>query len=81
MTIRAFSADTPKQLWVFGGGKVITDGLNGDAVDTVDITVIPEALGSGLPLFSDAYSGPMRLMESTVYPNGATRLVYNTTPD
>jgi hypothetical protein len=61
--------------------KVASDGLNGGAIDIVDITVMPEALGIGLPLFSDAYNGPMRLMGTTVYPNGATRLVYNTSPD
>ena len=80
-TIRAFSAETPKRLWVFGGGKVVTDGLIGGAIDTLDITVMPEALGNGLPLFTDAYGGPMRLMETTVFSNAAFRLVYNTTPD
>lgn len=76
--IRSFSAETPKRLWVFGGGKVVTDGLVGGAIDTLDITVMPEALGSGIPLFADAYDGPMRLIESVAYPNGAFRLVYDT---
>ena len=76
--IRSFSAETPKRLWVFGGGKVVTDGLVGGAIDTLDITLMPEALGSGIPLFSDAYDGPMRLIESVAYPNGAFRLVYDT---
>jgi dihydrofolate reductase len=78
--IRSFSAATPKRLWVFGGGKVITDGLIGGAVDTLDITVIPEAIGSGIPLFSDSYDGPMRLEESIGYSNGAVRLIYRTRP-
>jgi len=76
--IRSFSAETPKRLWVFGGGKVVTDGLVGGAIDTLDITVMPEALGSGIPLFANAYDGPMRLIESVAYPNGAFRLVYDT---
>jgi dihydrofolate reductase len=80
-TIRAFSAETSKRLWVFGGGKVVTDALIGGAIDTLDITVMPEALGNGLPLFTDAYGGPMRLLETTVFSNAAFRLVYNTTPD
>jgi dihydrofolate reductase len=66
---------------VFGGGKVVTDALIGGAIDTLDITVMPEALGNGLPLFTDAYGGPMRLLETTVFSNGAFRLVYDTTPD
>lgn len=78
--IRSFSAATPKRLWVFGGGRVVTEGLRGEAVDTLDIMVIPEALGGGIPLFTDAYDGPMRLVESVAYPNGAFRLVYDTRP-
>ena len=76
--IRSFSAETPKRLWVFGGGKVVTEGLVGGAIDTLDITLMPEALGSGIPLFAGAYDGPMRLIESAAYPNGAFRLVYDT---
>ncbi len=78
--IRSFSAETPKRLWVFGGGKVVTQGLVGGAIDTLDITLMPEALGTGIPLFSDAYDGPMRLVTSVAYPNGAFRLVYDTRP-
>ena len=76
--IRAFSAETPKRLWVFGGGSVVTDGLIGGAINMLDITLMPEALGGGIPLFADAYDGPMRLVESVPYPNGAFRLVYDT---
>ena len=79
-TIRSFSAETPKRLWVFGGGRVVTDGLRGGAVDTLDITVMPLALGTGIPLFADAYDGPLRLVESVSYANGAVRLVYDTRP-
>ncbi|MGB9356919.1 MAG: dihydrofolate reductase family protein [Acidimicrobiia bacterium] len=78
--IRSFSAETPKRLWVFGGGKVVTEGLRGGAINTLDITVMPLALGSGIPLFADAYDGPMRLVGSVPYANGAIRLVYDTRP-
>lgn len=78
--IRAFSATTPKRLWVFGGGRVITDGLIGGAIDTLDITVMPEAIGSGIPLFAESYDGPMTLNESTGYDNGAVRLIYRIQP-
>ena len=78
--IRGFAAETPKRLWVFGGGKVVTEGLRGGAIDTLDITIMPEAIGDGIPLFSDAYDGPMRLVEATPYANGAIRLVYDTSP-
>lgn len=78
--IRSFSAETTKRLWVFGGGKVVTEGLLGGAVDVLDITVMPVAVGSGHPLFAAPYPGPMRLVESRAYDNGAMRLVYDTRP-
>ena len=78
--IRSFSAATPKRLWVFGGGRVITDGLIGGAIGTLDITVMPEAIGSGIPLFTNPYDGPMKLEASTGYANGAVRLIYRTHP-
>lgn len=74
--IREFSVATPKRLWVFGGGQVVTEGLRGGVIDTLDITVMPEALGTGVPLFTDSYGGPMGLVQSVGYPNGAIRLVY-----
>ncbi len=74
--IRAFSEATPKRLWVFGGGRVVTDGLRAGAIDTLDITVMPEAIGSGIPLFTDPYDGPMTLEQAVPFPNGAVRLVY-----
>jgi dihydrofolate reductase len=79
--IRAFSAATPKRLWVHGGAKVISEGLKGGAIDTLDLMIMPEALGEGVPLFLEPYSGPMRLKEHTSYANGAVRLIYDTRPD
>lgn len=79
--IRSFAAETPKRLWVFGGGSVITEGLRGGAVDTLDLMVMPEVLGEGIPLFTEPYSGPMRLIEHTGFADGPVRLVYDTTPE
>jgi dihydrofolate reductase len=74
--IRSFAVETPKRLWVFGGGRVVTEGLRGGAIDTLDLTVVPEVLGSGIPLFTDAFEGPMSVTEAVPYANGAVRLVY-----
>jgi dihydrofolate reductase len=79
--IQAFSAETPKRLWVHGGGRVVTDGLIGGAIDTLDLMVIPEVLGTGIPLFTEPYSGPMRPIQHASYDSGAVRLVYDTTPN
>ncbi len=74
--IRAFAAETPKRLWVFGGGAVVTAALLGRAVDVLDIMVVPEAIGQGVPLFTEGVGVPMRAAAAIPYPNGAVRLVY-----
>ena len=76
--IRSFGASTPGRLWVFGGGRVVTDGLVGGAIDELDITVMPIAIGEGLPLFTAPYDRPPRSVVATPYSNGAVRLVYDT---
>jgi dihydrofolate reductase len=75
--IAEFSRETEKRLWVFGGGNVVTAALLGGVVDTLDVTVVPEAIGEGIPLFTEAFSGSMRLIESASFDNGAVRLVYD----
>jgi len=75
--IAEFSKQTTKRLWVFGGGNVVTAALLGGVVDTLDIVIVPEAIGSGIPLFTEPFSGSMRLIESVPFANGAIRLVYD----
>ncbi len=79
--IRALATECEKRVWVFGGGRVVTDGILGGAIDTLDLTVVPEAIGSGIPLFTAPVPGPLRLFESTSYSGGAIRLVYDLTAD
>jgi dihydrofolate reductase len=73
------SAQTPKRLWVFGGGNVVTVALLGGVVNTLGFTIMPEALGEKIPLFSEPYPSPMRIIHSVPYDNGAVRLVHDTT--
>jgi dihydrofolate reductase len=80
-TIAEFTSRTDKRVWVFGGGTVVTAALIGGVVDTLDITIIPEAIGDGVPLFTEPFSGPMRPLETIPFSNGAVRLVYDTNPN
>ena len=73
--------DVQGRIWVFGGGRVITDALNGGAVETLDLTVMPEALGAGVPLFTEAFQGPLRPLGASTYDNGAVRLVFDSSPN
>lgn len=40
-----------KDIWVLGGGKLITSFLSWNIIDELRITVAPIILGSGIPLF------------------------------
>lgn len=73
--------DISGRTWVFGGGRVITHALKGGVVDTLDLTVMPEALGSGVPLFAGPFEGPLRPLEAITYASGAVRLVFDSSPD
>lgn len=77
--IRRLASETEGRLWVLGGGRVVTDGLRAGAIDTLDLMVVPVALGTGIPLFTAPYDGPLRLIEATPYGDGA-RLVYDVRP-
>ena len=63
---------------MFGGGRVITDGPVAGVIDTLDVTVMPEAIGVGIPLFEGPHAGQVHLIESTVFSNGAVRLIHQT---
>jgi dihydrofolate reductase len=75
--VREFAAETPKRLWVFGGATVVTAAFLGGAVDVLDITIVPEAIGAGIPLFTEAFRAPMTVAHVVPYPSGAVRLVYD----
>ena len=74
--IRSYADTTSDRVWVVGGGTVITDGLVGGAIDTLDLYVMPQILGRGIPLFTEAYEGTLEVVESTSFSNGVVRLVY-----
>lgn len=42
--------------------------------------MIPEAIGDGLRLFTQPFSGPMRPLVTMPFDNGAVRLVFDTNP-
>lgn len=42
-----------KNIWLFGGGKLITSFVNADLIDEYRVAVQPVILGGGNPLFKD----------------------------
>lgn len=67
-----------QRVWVMGGGKLIAGLLAEGAITELDLFVMPELLGRGIPLFAGGHPPAMsvRLMETQNWPNGAVRLRY-----
>ena len=64
-------------IWVVGGGSVVTQFLFGGFADQLDIFTIPEVLGDGISLFGRDASGiKPRLLSSEKYRSGVVRSQY-----
>lgn len=49
--VAEWKATGGKDIWLVGGGELVSLFLNNKLVDTMEITVIPTLLGRGIPLF------------------------------
>lgn len=76
--IRSFAETTDGRLWIVGGGKVVADGLNAGAIDTIELYVMPLLLGGGTPIAAEAFDGLLTLRESNAFSNGVVKLTYAT---
>ena len=66
-----------KDIWLIGGGQVITLLLNYDLVDEMQICYIPLILGEGIPLFPNKpKESKWELNNSTVYDSGILKADY-----
>jgi dihydrofolate reductase len=66
-----------RNLWVVGGGPVVSQFAAAGLLDDVIVTVVPVALGSGKPLFAERLAGgPMKLVEAQPSPSGMVELRY-----
>jgi dihydrofolate reductase len=67
-----------KDLWVVGGGNVASQYVEAGLLDVLRVTIVPVALGEGLPLFAGPVP-PMKLIELTPFGNGMAELTYELT--
>lgn len=66
-----------KDIWLAGGGELITMCLNASLVDEMQICYIPIILGSGIPLFpNNPKESNWTLTENIAYPSGVIKLIY-----
>lgn len=65
------------EIWLFGGGELFASLLAVGQVDTVEVTVVPVLLGSGVPLLaSSAAPSALTLTGTRSYPSGMVTLSY-----
>ena len=66
-----------KDIWLMGGGEVITSFLEQQAIDEFIVTVFPLFLGDGIPLIArrDLHV-PLKLERAQSFDNGVVQLHY-----
>lgn len=68
-----------KNIWLYGGSKLITTFMNLDLIDEFWLGVMPVILGKGKPLFADVEARHrLRLKEAKPSPSGAIGVRYET---
>jgi dihydrofolate reductase len=71
------STNTNKEIWLMGGSELFRSFLDSGHVDTVEVSVIPVLLGSGVPLLPPPYTpATLRLVNHKVYRSGRVSLAY-----
>lgn len=64
-------------VWIVGGGKVVRGFLEADAIDDIELFVMPRLLGDGIRLFepTDAFAA-LDLAATQAWDDGVVRLRY-----
>lgn len=80
--VQSMKMESGKDIWLIGGGKLITFFLNHSLIDRMIISVIPVILGEGIPLFPDNPKGSIwKLEEAVTYSTGVVSLIYERNPE
>ncbi|MCE5226444.1 MAG: dihydrofolate reductase family protein [Porphyromonadaceae bacterium] len=76
-TISELRKNDGKDIWLVGGGQLISILLNADLVDEMQITYIPVILGNGIPLFPNNPKGSQwSLLENKAFDNEVLQVKY-----
>jgi dihydrofolate reductase len=68
-----------KDIWLYGGAKLITTFINLGLIDNYRLSVHPTVLGSGKPLFENLKERlNLQLTDTKVFKSGVVQLIYET---
>ena len=65
-----------KDIWLYGGAKLITTFIENGLIDEYMISVHPTALGAGKPLFDISARLNLVIAETKVFKSGVVQLIY-----
>jgi dihydrofolate reductase len=75
--VAALKTQPGKDIWLMGGGSLFRGLLDAGLVDSVELSVIPVLLGSGVPLVPAGALCRLHLDESKALPTGIVTLKYS----
>jgi dihydrofolate reductase len=68
-----------KNIWLYGGAKIITTLLNLDLIDEYRLAVHPVLIGKGKPLFQNIEDRhKLKLIDAKGYKSGVVLMTYET---
>ncbi|MBI3258866.1 MAG: dihydrofolate reductase [Ignavibacteriae bacterium] len=76
-SVKEIKSQNGKDIWLFGGAKLVTDFMNFGLVDELMLSIHPILLGSGTPLFTNINNRiPLVLTNSQTFSTGLVQLLY-----
>jgi dihydrofolate reductase len=79
-TISTIRNEQGKDIWLVGGGELISMLLSANLIDEIQICYVPVILGKGIPLFPEqSKKSEWELTESIVYNSGILKVNYTKT--
>lgn len=80
--VRELKNQDGRDIWLYGGGDLLSQLLNCNLVDTVEPAIIPILLGGGIPLLAtNGVRRQLTLIGQHTYPSGMVLLEYEVQRD
>lgn len=75
--VEKIKAASEKDIWLYGGSKLITTFVNNDLIDVYRVAIHPTVLGAGKPLFVNLDGRlNLKLVDTKRFRSGVVQLIY-----
>lgn len=72
---------TEKDIWLVGGGELVTSFINDGLLDRMILTIIPKLIGEGIPLFANKPAETSWILHQVQsFDTGVVNLTYEKSP-